>query len=67
MVGPLGPQTVGLREVAIEMTHVHRSNRGQLMDDHVRPRPSHRLGDLIGIERVRNRRHGAHLREHRLL
>ena len=60
-------QTVGQRENAIEVTHVQRSNRGQLMDDHVRPRPAHGLRDLIGIKRVRNHRHSAELVEHRLL
>ena len=68
MVGPLGPQTVGQREIAIEVTHVERlGNRGQLMDDHVRPRPRHGLRDLIGIKRVRDHRHSAQLAEHRLL
>jgi hypothetical protein len=67
MVGPLGPQPVGQREIAIEMTHVQRSDRGQLMDDHLGPRPAHRLRDLIGIERVRDHRHRAQLVEHRPL
>ena len=68
VVGTLGPQMVRLREVAIEVTQVQqRWNRGQLMDDHVRPRPAHGLRDLIGIERVRDHRHSAQLVEHRLL
>ena len=67
VVRALGPQAAGQREIAIEVTHVHRSNRGQLMDDHVRPRPAHGLRDLIGIKRVCNHRHGAQLVEHRLL
>ena len=68
MVGALGPQTVGRREVAIEVTHVERlRNRGQLMDDHVRPRPAYRLGDLIGIKCIRDHRHSAQVDEHRLL
>jgi hypothetical protein len=29
--------------------------------------PAHRLGDLIGIKRVRDHRHSAQLAEHRLL
>ena len=61
VVGALGPQAVGRREIAIEMTHVERSDRGQLMDDHLRPRPRHGLRDLIGIKRVRDHRHGAEL------
>jgi hypothetical protein len=67
MVGPLGPQPVREREIAIEMTHVQRTDRGQLMDDHVRPRFAHGLRDLIGIKRVRDHRHCAQLVEHRLL
>jgi hypothetical protein len=68
IIGALGPQTVGQREIAIEVTQVQLlRNRGQLMDDHVRPRPAHGLRDLIGIERVRDRRHSAQLVEHRPL
>src|SRR4029450_11042684 len=37
------------------------------MDDHLWPRPAYRLGDLIGIKRVRDHRHRAQLVEHRLL
>jgi hypothetical protein len=57
----------GPREIAIEMTRGHLSNRGQLMDDHVRTRPANGLSDPIGIKRVRDHRHGAELVEHRLL
>ena len=68
VVRALGPQTVGLREMAVEVTHVQQlSDRGQLMDDHVRPRPAHGLRDLIGIKRVRDHWDGAELLEHRLL
>ena len=68
MVRPLGPQPGGQRESAIEVTQVQLfRNRGQLMDDHVRPRPAHGLRDLIGIKRVRDHRHSAQLVEHRLL
>ena len=61
VVGALGPQAVGQREIAIEVPHVHLPNRGQLMDDHVRPRPGHRLRNLIGIKRVRDHRHRTQL------
>jgi hypothetical protein len=67
VVGALGPQAVGEREISIEVTHVQCADRGQLMDDHVRPGLAHGLGDLIGIERVRDHRHSAQLAEHRLL
>ena len=67
MVGPFGPQAVGQREIAIEMTQVNRPDRGQLMDDLVRRSLAHRLRDLIGIKRVRDHRHSAQLVEHRLL
>src|SRR5215207_7887939 len=67
MIRPLGPQTVGQRGTALEVTHTHPCERGQLMDDHVRPRPAHRLRDPFGIERVRDHRHSAELVEHRLL
>jgi hypothetical protein len=68
VVRALGPQTGGQREIAIEVTQVQLfRNRGQLMDDHVWPRPAHGLRDLIGIERVCDRRHSAELVEHRLL
>src|SRR5215475_9702531 len=62
-----GSLAVGQREVAIEVTHVHSSDRGQLMDDHLRPGPRHGLRDLIRIKRVRDRRHSAQIAEHRLL
>ena len=67
MVGALNPQTVGQREIAIEMTHVKRTNRRQLMDDHLRPGPRHGVRDLLGIKRVRDHRHSAQLGQHRLL
>ena len=67
MVGALHSQTVGQREIAIEMTHVKRTNRRQLMDDHLRPRPRHGVRDLLGIKRVRDYRHSAKLGEQRLL
>ena len=67
VVSPLGPQAVGQREIAIEVTCVNRPDRGQLVDDHVRLRPAHGLRDLIGIERVRDHRHRAQSVEHRLL
>jgi hypothetical protein len=68
VVRALGPQTVGQREIAIQVTHVQRLfDRGQLMDDHVRPRPRDGLRDLIGIKRIRDHRHSAELAEHRLL
>ena len=67
MIGALGPQPVGQREIAIEVTEVNRPDRGQLMDDHVRPGSRHGLRDLIGIERVRDHRRRAKLIEHRLL
>jgi hypothetical protein len=41
--------------------------RGQLMDDHVRPRAAHGLRDLVGLKRVGDHRHSAQLGEHRLL
>jgi hypothetical protein len=59
VVGPVGPQTVGQREIAIEMTHLHPTNRGQLMDDHVRPRVTDSCRHLIGIKRIRDDRHSA--------
>jgi hypothetical protein len=49
------------------MTHVNRTDRAQLMDDHVRPRARHGLRDLIGIKRVRDHRHSEQLTPHRLL
>ena len=68
MIGALRPQTVGQREVAIEMARVERvRDRRQLMNDHIGPCIPHRLRDLIGIERVRDDRHRAEFAEHRLL
>src|SRR5262249_58044243 len=37
------------------------------MHDPLRPGCAHRLGDLIGVTRVRGHRHRAQLAEHRLL
>jgi hypothetical protein len=42
-------------------------DRGQLMHDHFRVRPADRLGDLIGVKRVRDHRHSAQLGQHRPL
>ena len=67
MVGPLRAQTVGQRKIAIEVTHVQRTDRGQLMHDHVRLSRTHRLRDLIGIEGVGDYRHSAQLVERRPL
>jgi hypothetical protein len=67
VVGPFGPQTVRQREIAIEMTRINRTDSGQLVDDHVRPRTPDGLRDLIGIKRVGDDRHSAKLVEHRLL
>ncbi|HEY7622034.1 MAG TPA: hypothetical protein VH834_19845 [Solirubrobacteraceae bacterium] len=68
VIGAVGPQAVGQLEVAVGMPHVHRfGDRGQLVDDHVGLRPPHGLRDLIGIERLRDHRHGAQLLEHRPL
>ena len=64
MIGALRPQPVGEREVTIEVAHVERPDRGQLMHDHLRVRPAHRLGDLIGIERISHDRHRAELGQH---
>ena len=55
-------------KVTLRMTRVHRGgNRGQLVDDDVRLRAGHRLGDLIAIEGVGDHRHGAQLDEQRPL
>ena len=67
VVRALGPQAVGRRGIAFGVAHATPAEGGQLMDDHVRPRPAHGLRDLIGIERVRDHRHRAQLAEHRLL
>src|SRR6185437_15777781 len=42
VVRPLGPQTIGRRGIALRVTHDPRK-RGQLVDDHVRPRLPHGL------------------------
>jgi hypothetical protein len=67
VVGPLGPQAVGRREITVHVAQVNRPDRGQLVDDHVRLGSRHGLRDLIGIKRVRDHRHRAQLTEHRLL
>jgi hypothetical protein len=67
VIRPLGTQAIGQREIAVEVTRVNRPDRGQLVDDHVRPRAAHGLRDLSGIKRVRNHRHSAQLGEHRPL
>ena len=61
MIRALGPQQVGEREITIEVAHVNRPDRGQLVHDHVRVRPAHRLGDLIGIKRISHHRRRAQL------
>jgi hypothetical protein len=66
VVRALGPQAVGGRGVAFGVA-LHPCKGGELMDDHVRPRPAHGLGDLTGVERVREHRHGPQLAEHRPL
>jgi hypothetical protein len=67
VVRALGPQAVGRREIALHVTRVDRSDRRQLVDDHVRPCRGHRPRDLIGLERVRDDRYRAELVKHRLL
>jgi hypothetical protein len=63
LVGAFGPQAVGQREIAIEVTRVKRTDRRQLMDDHLRPRARHSLRHLIGIKGIRHHRHSAQLVE----
>jgi hypothetical protein len=67
VVRTLGPQAVGLCEIAIHVTRVHRSDRRQLMDDHIGPCCGHGVGDLMGIKRIRDHRHSAQRVEHRLV
>jgi hypothetical protein len=67
VIGALGPEAVGRREIALHVTRVDGTDRGELMDDHVRLGSRHGLRDLAGIKRVRDHRHGAQLLEHRLL
>ena len=66
VVGGLRPQAVGRRGIAFRVA-LHPRKRGQLMDDHLRPGPTHGLGDLIGIKRIRHHRQSAQLTEHRQL
>lgn len=54
VVGPLGPQPVGLGEVAVKPARVERGDRGQLVDDHVRAGRSDGIGDPLAIKRVRD-------------
>ena len=55
MVGALGPQTVGLREVAREVPHVERGgDRGELVHDHLGLGQGDGLGDRLRVERVRH-------------
>ena len=61
VVRALRPKAVGRRERAVEVSQVHGSDGGQLVDDHVRLRPGHGLGDLVGIERVGDDRFCAHV------
>jgi hypothetical protein len=58
------PQAVG-RRGAVFGVALHACEGGQLVNDHVRPRPAHGLRDLLGIERVGDHGHGAQLGEHR--
>lgn len=67
MVGPLGPQPVGRREITVEVTHVNRADRSQLMDDHIGLCVSYGVRHLIWIKRVRHDRHRAKLAQHHLL
>jgi hypothetical protein len=67
VVGALGAQPVGHREVAVEVAGVHLADRGQLVDDRLRLGARYRLGHLVGRERVGDDRHSAHLAQHRLL
>jgi hypothetical protein len=57
MIGALRPQPIREREITLEVAQVHRSDCGQLVDDHVRLGSRHRRRDLIGIKRVRDHRH----------
>ena len=50
-------------DATLRVTHVHPCQRGQPMDDHIWPRPALGLGDLTGLERVRDHRHSAQLAE----
>jgi hypothetical protein len=67
VIGALRPEAVGRREIALHVTRVDRTDRGELMDDHVRLGSRHGVRDLVTIKRVRDHRHGAQLVEHRPL
>ena len=61
-VRALGPQPVGLGEVALEVAQIERlRERGQLMEDHLRPRRADRGTDGVRVERIGDRRLGAEL------
>ena len=64
--GALRSQPVGRRGIAFGVA-LHPCKGGQLMDDHLRPRPPYGLRHLIGIKRVRHHRHSTQLADHRLL
>ena len=67
MIRPFRAQPVGQREGAVEMTHVKRADRGELMHDHLGPGPGHGVRDLVGIKGIRHHGLGAKLGEHRPL
>ena len=53
VVGPLGAQSIGEREVAIEVPHVdRRRDRGELVHDHVGLGLAHGPLHGVGVERV---------------
>ena len=56
VIGALGPQPVGHREAAIEVAHVERLDRCQLVDDHIGLRLGDGARDLVGIECVNHHR-----------
>ncbi len=55
MIGSLRPQPVGHREAAVEVAHIQRLDRRQLVDDRVGLRAGDGLGDLLGVERIDDR------------
>ena len=53
VVGALGAEPVGQREVALEVAQVDGARqRGELVDDHLGLGLGDRLGDRVGVERV---------------